>query len=281
MSEYSGIVADLPDHVYHARPELSSTEARLLLDSPAKYRWGKDNPPFIEPSTKFDIGTAVHAKVLGRGAQTVVLDFPDYRTKEARAAREDARADGLTPILAAEYESINAMSESVLAHPAARQLFGQPADAEVSVFAEDPFTGIQVRARFDFLPTDFRLGEPSRIAVDLKTTRDASPRGFARSIADYQYDVQRTWYLDALRWTTGEIAELVFVAVEKTPPYLVGVYQLPSVWTQMGDAKAARARQVYRECSESGIWPGYASDVQLLSPPNWLTYQFEEDYPND
>lgn len=103
-----------------------------------------------------------------------------------------------------------------------------------------------MRARFDFLPTDFTLGAPSRVAVDLKTARDASPNGFTRAIADHSYDVQRAWYLDALRWLTGETAEMVFVAVEKEPPYLVAVHQLPTVWAEMGAAKARRARLVYQ-----------------------------------
>jgi hypothetical protein len=142
---------------------------------------------------------------------------------------------------------------------------------------------VDVRARFDFLPDQ---GERRRVAVDLKTARDASPRGFTRSIADYGYDVQRQWYLDALNTVTGPMPagmepEMVFVAVEKDPPYLVGIYQLPSIWTAMGATKARKARQVYAECTESGIWPGYSTDVQLLSPPTWLIYQHEEDYPNE
>jgi hypothetical protein len=287
MTGYKGIVYGLPEHDYHSHAALSSTEARMILnDTPAKYRWKKDHPPLIEPSKKFDIGSAVHSLVLGTGYEAVVIPADllatngAISTTAAKAFVADARDKGLIPLKLEEFQPIADAAESVLAHPAAKQLFGQPADGEVSVFATSP-EGVDVRARFDFLPTEFRLGEPSRVAVDLKTARDASPRGFTKSIAEYGYDVQRAWYLDALRWVTGESAEMVFVAVEKEPPYLVAVHQLPTVWVEMGSEKAKRAREVFARCVESGVWPGYGDDVHLLSPPQWLIYKHEEEYGDE
>jgi len=287
VTDHEGIVLDLDEATYHAHTSLSSTEARMILRTPAEYRWKKDHPPLIPASKKFDIGTAVHTKVLGTGYGVAVI--PDellasngaISTKAAKEFVEEARADGLIPLKQADFEPIDSAAENVLAHPGARQLFSQPGSAEVSVFATDPVTAVEVRGRFDFLPTDFGLGAPSRVAVDLKTARDASPNGFTKSIADYGYDVQRAWYLDALKWVTGEEAEMVFVAVEKEPPYLVAVHQLPTIWAEMGETKARRARGRYAECVASGKWPGYGDQVNLLSPPTWLIYQHEEEYGNE
>ena len=280
------ITANMPEVEYFARPELSSTEARLILDSPAKYRWAKDHPPLVKASKKFDVGSAVHSKVLGKGYEVAVIPTEilasngAVSTAAAKAFVAQAREDGLIPLKEADFEPIAAQAEAVLNHIGARQLFSQPAEAEVTVIATDPESGVACRARFDFLPTAFALGAPSRVAVDLKTARDASPKGFTKSVADYGYDTQRSWYLDTLRWETGEEAETVFVAVEKEPPYLVAVHQLPQVWTQMGAEKARRARHLYAECVESGLWPGYGNEVHLLSPPQWLIYEHEERYAN-
>src|SRR5690606_11761241 len=156
------------DAEYHGRPELSSTEARLLLDSPAKYRWRKDNPPLLDDSSKWDIGKAVHAKVLGVGADVIVVDADDWRTKAAREARDEARAEGKAPLLTREFEAVNAMAESVLAHNTARALLSQPGDSEVSLFAT--VDEVPVRARFDFLPDPT---ERRTAAIDLKTTVSA------------------------------------------------------------------------------------------------------------
>lgn len=269
-----GIIHGMSDADYHSHKALSSTEARLLLESPAKYRWRKDNPPLIDDSPKFDIGKAVHAKVLGAGAEVIVVDADDWRTKAAREAREEARAAGKAPLLTREFEAVNAMAEAVLAHPTARALLSQPGESEVSVFAE--VGGVDTRARFDFLPnrTDRRT-----VAVDLKTTVDASLREFEKSVARYQYDVQAVWYGDTYEAATGDTGSaFVFIAVEKEAPYLTAVYQLPIVWMEMGKAKAKRARELFAECTATGVWPGYDEAVQLLTPPTWTVFEFEERY---
>lgn len=281
----SGVVTDtgirygMSEAEYHSRPELSSTEARMILDAPAKYRWRKDNPPLLDPSDKFDVGSAVHSTVLGTGYEVVVLDFPDYRTKAAQQARDEARDAGKVPVLTEKYAEVTAMAEAVLAHPAARGLFGQDGAAEVSVFATDPDTGVDVRARFDYLPAIV----PGRrvVAVDLKTTINASKRAFEKSVATYGYATQRAWYLDTLRWAAGPFEhapELVFVAVEKEPPYLTAVHQLPAVWAEQGHKLAAIARRTYVECMTSGVWPGLPDDVQLLDQPAWNLYELEERF---
>jgi hypothetical protein len=276
VTELAGIVYGLSDSAYHSRPELSSTEARLLLQSPAKYRWRKDNPPLIDDSPKFDIGKAVHAKVLGQGAEVVVVDADDWRSRAARDARQEARDAGKAPLLTREFEAVNAMAESVLAHPTGKALLSQPGDTEVSLFAD--VDGVPTRSRFDFLPD---RTERRTVAVDLKTTVDASKRAFESSVARYEYAVQRAWYLDDLRVITGESdAEMVFLAVEKEPPYLVAVYQVPSVWADKGHVMAARARSVWAQCNSAGEWPGYAPTIQLLDEPTWHVYQFEEEYAN-
>lgn len=268
------IIHGMSDAEYHSHAALSSTEARLLLESPAKYRWRKDNPPLIDDSPKFDIGKAVHAKVLGAGAEVVIVDADDWRTKAAREAREDARAAGKAPLLTREFEAVNAMAEAVLAHPTARALLSQPGESEVSVFAD--VEGAPTRARFDFLPN---RDNRRTVAVDLKTTVDASLREFEKSVARYQYDVQAAWYTDTYEAATGDTGSaFVFIAVEKGPPFLTAVYQLPLQWAEMGSVKAKRARQLFNACTLSNHWPGYPEEVQLLTPPTWTVYEFEERY---
>lgn len=283
---YEGIIVGLSEFDYHSSPELSSTEARLILDSPAKYRWAKDHPPFVKPSKKFDVGSAVHSLVLGTGYEAV--EIPADRlssngaigTAAAKAFVEQARAEGKIPLKAEEFAIIAAQAEAVVANPSAVALFAQPGDREVSVFATDPVTGVRCRARFDFLPTQ---GERRIVAVDLKTTVDASPSAFEKSIANFGYDTQRGFYLDVLEYAVGPMPvglepEFVFVAVEKTPPYLTAVYQLTPQWAAMGRTKAAEARRVFAECTATGLWPGYPQDINFVAPPQWALYQHEEKY---
>lgn len=143
------------------------------------------------------------------------------------------------------------------------------------------------------------------IIGDLKTTEDASPEGFAKSIANWRYDVQHAYYMDGTRlaleqgkctpphegkaelsvyWTdpvTGVLCRcrpdfwrgypkhFAFIAVEKKPPYAVGVYVLDSEGVEIGRAQYQHDLRVYAECVRTGVWPGYGDKIQTISLPGW------------
>jgi len=264
----AGIIAGLSESEYFANPALSSTEARWLLSSPATYRWNKDHR---EPSTAaFDFGSAVHTRVLGTGWPVVAIDASDWRTKAAQQQRDEARDNGLIPMLAKDLAQVDAMAESVLAHPTARKLFEADGIAEASVFSTDPLTGVATKARFDKLNAD--------CAVDLKTTAGkADADGFTKSVAAYSYQVQEAHYVDTYYNATETLIPFKFVVVEKSEPYLVGIYELDEHFKEIGAADALKARELYAECSATGTWPGYDEDVQLISPPSWLAWRHEEE----
>ena len=111
---------DMTDIEYHSRPELSSTGARRLLDSPARYRYWADHQ---EPTRAvFDLGTAAHTKILGTGAGTII--YPEQHltpsgnvsTKAATVEWEkEQRNAGLIPISRFDAGRVDAMAEAVLA----------------------------------------------------------------------------------------------------------------------------------------------------------------------
>jgi hypothetical protein len=173
----------------------------------------------------------------------------------------------------AELEPIEQMAEGVLANRMARAIFQQPGSREVSVFGTDPATNVPVRARFDFLP-DLTLDRP--VAADLKTTaKEATEDDFGYEAWKLQYDVQQEWYLDTLDFSgvDGNRPEFVFVVIEKEPPYLTGVIQLPVPFRERGKARAAEARRRYEECVRLGVWPGHPGEVVFASVPRAMEYE--------
>lgn len=270
MTKLTGIIQNLPEEDYHSRTELSSTGARQLLESPARFRYNQDH---LQPhKAAFDLGTAVHSKVLGVGSDVMVLDFDSYRTKDAQTARDEAYAAGLVPMLAKDMHGVDDMTEAVLAHPSARLLFEQPGSAEASVFATDPGTGVDVRARFDYLP-DFTAENP--ICVDLKTTgKTADADSFMKTVSNFGYHIQQAHYLHAYATATGDwSARMKFVVVETGPPYLVAVHELAHEFAEIGDAQAKRARELFAQCTATNEWPGYPTDTDPIQPPMWMIYQ--------
>ena len=163
-----------------------------------------------------------------------------------------------------QWDQLHRMRDAVMAHPAAGKLLtGVPGKAELSVYWTDPATGVLCRCRPDWWREDDLL-------VDLKTTDDASLEGFARSIANWRYDVQAPFYLDGVKAATGRKPRgFVFIAVEKKPPHAVGVYVLDAESLTLGRAQYVADLQRYAECVKSDSWPGYGDKIQTISVPAW------------
>lgn len=265
-----GIYEGIPDAEYHAMPGLSSTGMKRLLRSPKHYKHMIENR--VETHS-FDVGHAVHAKVLGVGMgviaipEDVLASNGAASTKAAKEFIAEARVRGLVPLKADVVDRIDAISEAVLAHPRARALFSLPGRSEVSMFAIDPETGASLRGRIDRLayPGD----APSVVNVDLKTTTDVRDGKVRRAIEDFGYDIQSETYQYLLRLLDREPAptELVFVEVE--PPHEVRVVTLShESWIEGGRARMRRAIDLYAACVESGEWPGAhdGPDLDVLEP---------------
>jgi len=263
------IIADMDERTYHAHAALSSTGAKMLLKSPKTFDWNRTHPQPHKP--EFDLGSAAHSKVLGTGYAVVVLDFPDFRTKAAQMARDDAYEAGKIPVLAKTYAEVELMSEAVLAHPYARQLLEQEdGQAEVSVFATDPEFNIELRARFDFL---------AERPFDLKSTGTSADNAtFARTVHSFGYDVSRAHYLHTLYLATGERREMAFLVVESNAPYDVAVHYLDEQYIEIGEGRARRARELFASCTRSGTWPGHSPEPTRVIPPMFAIYDYQDNY---
>jgi hypothetical protein len=262
---------------YHAqRDSLSSSGARKLLQTaPARFHYEMGHAE--APKKHFDIGTAAHRLVLGDGPDLVLVDHDVWNTKQAKAEVAEARERGAVPLKRDEWEQVHAMAAELRRHPLAAALFdadyGKP---EQSLFWVDKTTGVQCRARLDWLD-NARGGR--MLLPDLKTAVDASTAKFEKAVADFRYDQQACWYMEAV--TALEIAEdvqFLFVVQEKTPPFLVNVIELATPWLQMGQDRNERARRIYAECTATGVWPGYPSEVAMAGCPDWLVTQHEREY---
>jgi hypothetical protein len=292
MTEPNRLEYDLPEERYHRLPGLSSTGAKKILKSPAHFQHYISQPE--KPKPEFDLGSAVHSKVLGVGADIAI--YPDgngperfefegkemdnvlaangaISTKAAKAFEQAMRERGLIPVKRVTGRVVNIMAESVLSNRVARAIFeaGRP---EVSMFAVCPVTGVSLRGRLD--------SEGPRHG-DLKTSAgEASESGFEQVVFRLGYDVQFGHYDYIYELITGERRPFVFIVVESNAPYLSGVHVLGEDEQRMGREKAQRARERYAQSMESGQWPGYSTRsggaVGVLKAPMWSIYDFQDQY---
>jgi len=271
-----GVYDGMPVEAYLADPvpggSLSASGAKLLLppSCPAKYRWYADHG---RPNKdEFDFGHAAHKEVLGDGAPVEVIDAADWRTKAAREAKEKAYANGRIPLLPQDWATVQAMAAALRQHPVAAALFapgsGRP---EQTLIWRDEETGVMLRSRVDWLRN---RGGSRLIIPDYKSCNSADPTSAAKALHDFGYYRQAPWYCaGATALGLDDEPAFLLVMQEKTPPYLIGVYQPDPFAMQAGHRLNRKAIHVYRDCVRDNRWPAYSDDVEALALPGWAEYQ--------
>ena len=262
-------IYDMSEAEYHAHPALSFSAAKKLLhpSCPAIFRHAQDNP---QPHKReFDLGHAAHKVVLGEGSELHVIGANNYRGKDAQQERDAAYDRGDIPVLPAEFDQVQAMAAKVREHPIAGPLFTDGGLPEQSLFWTDLETGVECRARLDWL--SYRIG-------DYKTSTSAEPGHIARKIDDFAYFQQADWYLSGAIHLdlVAPDAEFWFVFQDKNPPYLVTVVDLGDVDLKIGHERNRQARELYRDCMASGVWPGYSNTVERVSLSVWAQRRYTE-----
>lgn len=129
---------------------------------------------------------------------------------------------------------------------------------------------IDMKCRIDFVATIGAL-------VDLKFTRDASPDGFGRECAKYESHVQAALYRDGFKAATGRELPYLLVAVEKTKPHAVQVYNLNEEILALGRERYRALLDRLQMCRREAHWPPYSDGVMDLTLPRWAVPQDEED----
>lgn len=266
---YPAVVSGMPENVYHAHPSVSKSSLDLFNRSPAHYKFAARK----DPTRHMAIGTAIHCALLEPArfdTDYLILDVADRRASEWREAKKQRGTDEHM-LTRAEADHVLGMQASVYANERAAEMLNSPFDqAEVSVFARDPQTGVLCRARVDLLGQAW--------ALDVKKTQDARSDAFSRAIGNYRYHVQAAFYSDVIEWATGlRIERFWFLAVEEQPPHACCVYALD-------DEAMAAGRQAYRddlnryaECVAADDWPAYTDEPEFIGLPGWMLAEIESD----
>jgi len=252
---------------YHKTTGFSSTLARALVTrTPAHARAIADG--HFRESDAMDMGTAVHQLLL-RDDRVDVLDFDSFRTNEAKAARELSRLNRRIPLLRHKWKEAKDIAAAVREQIVALNLDPVPfteGSAEYVIRWEE--NDLSCKAMLDWLRDDLETVD------DLKTTSDASPRGFQRKVWSLRYDIQAAFYLRAVAAWLGEMSHPIkprfrWVAVETEYPYLVTVHELDKAALDNADALVEQAMTDWRECVAANHWPGYPADVNTVGPVPW------------
>ncbi len=274
-----GVVEDLPEILYLNdpcdEPSLNASTAINIANDSAAHgylRHPRLGGAQIASTSAMDKGKIIHAALLGSGAEMSVIDAPDWRTKAAKEARDDARANGYIPILAKDHAPMQTAGVTLRQKLGDRGIdFTADCVNEASLFWQHQVNrdaSIQCRARLDSLVTTGQL----RVR-DLKTCKSAHPKAIQQAISRYGYEVQAHAYRSAVEHLhPDEVGRVIFewVFVEIEPPYAVTVCRPSEAYKGLGKAKWEQAASLFHHGQTTGEWPDYTDGhVLIIEPRPW------------
>lgn len=273
-----GLHKDVPPETYSRWSAVRSSLLRKVAQSPYHARYAMLHPEDEDTTKAKDFGQAFHVGALEPDrfniAFGVMPNLGPRQSSKVRAEEEAYRAAHahIRMISKDDYDLVIAMRDAVWQHPTAKEILSSPGANELSAVWKDKGTGVLCKGRQD----RFGVWADAPTVVDLKSTVDASRATFSRSIATYGYDQQSAYYLDgfnALAPVDGR--KYVLIAVEKTAPYAVAVYELDQASIAAGRRKYRANLELWARCLESGVFPGYGDGCDDISLPAYALREEE------
>lgn len=274
---------EMSNRDYHScKHVLSSSGARQLLDAPGRFAYEREQGR--ESTKALEDGTLWHSWMLENSKDVEVVDAKNWLTKAAKEAKAEILAEGKIPALKSDIDTLGAARKVLFDTPGVAGLLdpflGQ---AELSFFTVHEPTGLLIRTRPDWL-----LIEGGRVTiVDYKTTRDASLGGFTHSCYQFGYHIQAAWYQHTIAQyfglDAGEV-RFMFIAQEKEPPYLTGVYELGYRELVEGWNLAGQALEKFQKFEETGYPTTHTPlGTKIISFKPWQlkTLQKQEEIKGD
>lgn len=262
----------IPNQLYHQGPGVSRSAIKTIItESPLHYKYSKDHP---KPATEaMDVGQLFHTCVLEPEHMdrrfAVLPEGETYRKKENKTWRDEQIKAGKTVVRRSDHQDVLAMVESVRSHPAASAMLQkvEGISYEKAIYYVDPTTGLLCKIKVDVLINSPKL----KLLADVKKCADASPAGFRKACGNFYYDMQAGMYLDGANHglNTGDFESFVFICVENKPPYATACYEATPEMVMTGRELYMAGMEKFKECTASGIWPGYSNKISPVDLPAW------------
>lgn len=258
-----GIYPELSER-YHAEaltPTRCLTQSGikvLLHETPFDYA----NPPEEEPSEEMNFGSIVHSLALGKLERFAISPFDDYRTKDARAWKEETIAAGQIPIKADKYDEAELVAAAI--RDRLHSLIG-----DADYFTEVPFFW-QEGETWCCGMADIWVPSLS-LVIDPKVTGNIGLRAQSH-IINMGWDIQAAWYRRGLEAITGQPVRFCNILAKPEHPFTTRVIGIGEGWHHSAEMECLRALRIFQECEASGVWPGYP-DMEELDAPAWLLGQ--------
>jgi exodeoxyribonuclease VIII len=249
---------ELPEGIYHARPEWSKSQWCILPDEPelfeGRYIRHLPDPWPVKPTAAMEFGTAIHGTLL-QGLPLKIIP-PEVLSKSGSKAGGEWKQwaeehdGGQGWLKAQDADPYKWAIDSVMANKKARALLELPGLCEHSIFWRHDNLDLYQRARIDKY---CQVG--GGLVVDLKTSTKPTPDSFPFACLDFKYHEQAASYSEGVEHVFGTMPEaFLFIVVGNVPPYACHVYQPDQEMMELGWTKTQEALQDLAARLKSGRW---------------------------
>jgi hypothetical protein len=266
----TGAVHNLSFEEYCKAPGINQSVLKQFLDTtPADVKAGIEKERG-KPSKALRLGTTEHylllqPKEFDANVPIRPEHWKDYKKAEAQKWRDDHYDAGRLPCTIEERRDIQFMHDAVRAHRISGPLFRR-GQAEVSIFFHDPEVGLDIKTRIDWLPDPTLIVDGPVPVVDLKTADDVTPDYFRNTIRYRKYYFQAFVNLRACAVVGLERTCALLCAVKSAPPWTVEIFQIGARWLEKAHEEYVAACRIYKECIETGVWPGSTNTINVVEP---------------
>jgi len=271
-------VQNLDIESYHSLKDfVSSGGVKYALKSPEHFKeFVIDRNP-VASTAAMDFGRLVHVALLEpERFQKHLRVEPEINRRSSIERKslevwKESQGPEAIAVAADDLKVIHKIRDRISKHEVAKGLM-TIGEREWSGFAKCPRTGLGLRARPDFM--DRERG----FIMDVKTTIDARKGPFMRKIQDYEYDLSAWMYCHIASLIENRPFENFYIlAVEKSPPYPICLFQMDQAFMEIGEQKFKKGIDILKHCFETNQWPSYQDEAELIGPTDWYIKQAADE----
>ena len=264
-----GIYRGVSDEAYFSAKAVNHSTLKTIEQSPAHYKialkkGGRD-------SDAKRLGALAHMMLFQPGRVETATIGPPINARTGNPYGSDTKAwdeyvaqhPGKLIVSQEEVQDATRAVQAIREHPEMSVIMCNAVENELVLVWEE--CDLMFKAKVDALATP--------IMGDLKTTKNADERAFARSIVDLWYHTQGALYLRGARCLGIDVEHFVIGALENET-YLPVCYELDEHFLLIANTKIQEWIDKLRKCTETNHWPAYPTGVNSISPPHWLMSQF-------
>lgn len=172
-----------------------------------------------------------------------------------------------------DFETVRAMGDALLKDPAAcAALGGEP---EITMAVYDQATNLWMLARPDQVSFSGMLSDYKKVSA---RGGNFDYRLCDRRCTDHGYYMQMAFAATCFERLTGNWPNQVGLVYQcESPPYFSILREVDEETLRLGEYRNTRAMARFRECLDSGHWPGPGEDIGAYQMPEWLYTRLLED----